>query len=212
MPQRQLPNHRLLAILNTPRSELMQWNYREQVQGWIYNQLGDIAVAIHDAPFSLFTFSLYTPLYRVVPQGLISHSWLLRIASAHHEVLDRLEAGLGQGMNLGEVKLQPQLVTRELFSDTGNLSSSPIITFDKETKRYQNPLEQEQQFQEAVKASLANRWKYYTESPAPEIDFKFTAKPKARKIQYKNRLLIGFEGDVELKASTELIQYAQCVG
>lgn len=212
MPKTQLPHYRLLAMMECLKPGPIPWNYREQVQGWIYNHLDDIGTAIHEAPFSLFSFSLVSPSYRTSAQGIIGSTWLLRISSAHQELLDKLEPKLEHGLILGNTSLRPHLVTRELFCDSERLSSSPIVTMAKETKRYQDPIKQEQEFQAAVATSLANRWKFFTGTPAPEISFRFTDKPVSRKIRYKNRLMTGYEGNVELTTTPELIQFAQCVG
>lgn len=212
MPIKPIPSYRLLSMLRTSQKTVIPWTYRESLQGWIYKHMGSIGEQIHSAPFSLFTFSLTAPSYKITKTGILSDTWLLRIASAHQEVLDILEKELAQGIELDGTKLGAVVVTRELFTDDSTLSSSPIVTFTKDTKKYQNPLLQGEEFSEAVVASLANRWKFFTGASSPEISFSFKGQPKPRKILYKNRCLIGYEGIVELRSDPEMIRFSQCVG
>lgn len=211
-----LPNYRLLAMLQTQNKELMSWNYRELMQGWIYKQIKDCNQNVHGDRYSLFTFSQNTPHYQATPEGILADTWLIRIASAHQGVLDVLERKLSLGVQLGDRVYQPILVTREQFTDAPNLESEPIVTFRKavrqEDRKYQNPLEEKENFYAAVQASLKNRYEFFTGEIAPDIVFRFTDKPKARTISYKNRLFTAFEGGVELQTTPEMIQFAQCVG
>ena len=212
MPIKEMPHYRILSMLRTSDEILIPWNYREMVQGWIYKHLGSFGEQIHDAPFSLFTFSLSAPTYQISKKGIIADTWLLRLASAHQEILDTIEKELTHGVKLDGKRLDAVFITKELFTDKPALSSSPIITFAKQTKKYQNPLLQKEDFYAAVAASLANRWEYFTGSSSPEIVFSFKGRPQPRKIQYKNRFLIGYEGDIRLISNPEIIQFAQCVG
>lgn len=212
MPIKPIPSYRLLSMLRTSQKTVIPWTYRESLQGWIYKHMGSIGEQIHSAPFSLFTFSLSAPSYKITKTGISSDTWLLRLASAHQEVLDIMEQELTRGVELDGEKLSPVVITKELFTDEPILSSSPIVTFEKQTQKYQNPLKQDKEFCLAVAASLANRWKFFTGEPSPEIQFTFKEQPVARKILYRNRYLTGFEGMVELKTVPEVIRFAQCVG
>lgn len=212
MPIKPIPSYRLLSMLRTSQKTVIPWTYRESLQGWIYKHMGSIGEQIHSAPFSLFTFSLSAPTYQITKEGIITDTWLLRLASAHQQILDTMEKELAQGIELDGTKLGAVVVTRELFTDDSTLSSSPIVTFTKDTKKYQNPLLQGEEFSEAVVASLANRWKFFTGASSPEISFSFKGQPKPRKILYKNRCLIGYEGIVELRSDPEMIRFSQCVG
>lgn len=127
MSMKQLPNYRLLSMLRTPQRELVPWNYRELIQGWIYKHLGDTGRQIHDAPFSLFTFSLSTPDYKATQEGLVSDTWLLRIASAHQDVLDALEKEIAYGIQINNRDFQAVIVTKEIFAETTALESNPIL-------------------------------------------------------------------------------------
>jgi len=207
-----LPNCRLLGILRTPNKELLGWGYREHIQGWIYHNIGHMADSIHKAPYSLFTFSLSASEYQVVNTGLVSDTWMLRIASAHQEILDNLENKLARGMNICGIKFQPVIITKELLSSSSMLESNPIVTFHKTSKKQRNPFKQVDEYQDAVTTALANRWFYHTGTPAPEILFTFRERPRPHKVQYKNRRLIGYAGGIELRSTPEIIQFAQCVG
>jgi len=212
VPEKSLPNYRLMGMLRSPQEELVPWNYRELIQGWIYKHLGSIREQVHNALFSLFTFSFAAPSYTITEAGISSDTWLIRIASAHQEILDTIEKQLSKGIELDNKKFDALAVVREIFTDEPVLFSNPIVTFDKQTKQYQNALKQTESFNAAVAASLANRWKYFTGEPSPKIVFSFKEPPRVRKIQYKNRLMVGFEGIVELQTAPEMIQFAQCVG
>ncbi|WP_054692406.1 CRISPR-associated endoribonuclease Cas6 [Syntrophomonas palmitatica] len=207
----ELPNYRLLGILRS-ESITMPWRYRELVQGWIYEHLGELGKTIHDAPFSLFTYSFSSPTYAITDQGIKSELWCFRIASVYKEVLERLEQELNQGIELNNIYFTPLLVSKELLVNQDRFASDPIIVFsrDKE-KRFLNPII-DQDFGKAVAASLKKRYEYYTGKPSPEVSFRFVTQPIARKLQYQNRRLIGFQGDIVLETTPEMRKFAQCIG
>jgi CRISPR/Cas system endoribonuclease Cas6 (RAMP superfamily) len=205
------PNYRLLGVLQTNVSQVVPWNYRELIQGWIYKNLGQGKEKIHKAPYSLFTFSFTTPVYEFDENGLKAETWCLRIASAHQQLLEALEIKLKKGLRLDSQFFSPVMVTREILTEQNQFVSDPILVLSQDGSRFLDPFK-DANFDLAVTVALQKRWEYFTEQAAPEIKFNYTTKPRIRKAEYKNRTMLAFQGDVVLDTTSEMLNFAQCVG
>ncbi len=208
-----MPNYRILTILSG--QEKLPWNYHELVQGWLYKcikgtPLGD---KTHAAKYSLFNYCL-TALEPIAEKESLSSGnglWMLRITSASDELLNLFLTNIKKQkiVILGEAKLTLNMVVQEQFSTSELLMAEPILVFGKD-KRMLDAHETE--FAEAVTNSLKKKWEYYFGTEMPPVQFSFTEPPKRKLVQYKERLLLSFQGEVYLQTKKEVINFAQCVG
>lgn len=212
---KEIPNYRLATFLHSNAS--IPWDYRELVQGWIYESLKTpLGEKIHDDKYSLFSFSLIPMQPCADEKGLSSKTglWIFRLASAYEEMLTTISSKLKQGstLNIGNQKLTVVETIQEVLSNNSILEARPIVVVDIVTKKMLTPAEDN--FSKFIIRGLEKKWEFCfrQEKSLPQVKFNYAEPPYSRLAFYRGRRLLCYGGAVRLETSPEMLRLIQCAG
>ncbi|MGB9846543.1 MAG: CRISPR-associated endoribonuclease Cas6 [Desulfotomaculales bacterium] len=207
---------RVVAALQRNPEKLLDYNWREKIQKWVYSVLDGTVVGknMHQSRYSLFVYSLLPEKGLCLPEGLKSRTgrWQFRFSSVYPEACAVIYSALagngtvsfdGEEFSVGPLFKEP--VEANKFG-----TAITVLAAKLKERGFWTPADAH--FIEAVKKSLANRWEFCFGKKMPETRISFLEQAEQRLVQYKNRDLLVFTGLVSVDGPAEVRRFARCVG
>lgn len=210
-----LPDYRLVIVAKTQKA--FPYNYREHVQGWLYHQClmdTEIGEKMHNLPYPNYNFALIPQFPKDTKNGLSSNTgyWMLFVSSVYQEFLKQVEYWIfaNNQATWGNVTVEFKGLYHQPITEQTQFIVQPIVVLSKDKSRFVTP--EETIFAEAICKGISNRYYSHTGKIHQKFWFKFLGTPHKKLIQYKQRNLISFGGNVRLGGSPVMIKFAQMVG